>query len=151
MMEFIVGTVLAGIPVVLEAYDRYWRLAAGFSTFRHSSTEFTKLETVLKTQKTLFRSDALQLLSSVTNDPEFAKELLSDSNSPNWAQLRLDDAYNNRVDGLRDTFSSWMATAMQIKLALGTLSRDFTNLRTTSREFQEVNPSFNPPGCRHTC
>lgn len=132
-MEFIVGTVLGGIPIVLEAYDRYWQLSSAFSTFRHSSTELMKLDTTLKTQMTLFRGNALNLLSAITKDPETAKDLISDTNSPKWAGITMHEEFRDRVDGLKDEISCWMATAMQIKLCLGFLCRELDGLQDITR------------------
>lgn len=101
--------------------------------FRHSSTELTKLNTRLKTQMTLFRGNALKLLSAITNDPENAKDLISDTNSPKWAGITMHEELQDRVDGLKDEVSSWMATAMQIKICLGVLYRELDNLRETTR------------------
>lgn len=131
-MEFIVGTVFGGIPIVLEAYDRYWQMSAAFSTFRNSSTELMKLETTLRTQKTLFRGNALKLLAAITRDPETAKDLMSDTDSPKWGQISMSEESHDRVEGLREEISSWMATAMQIKLCLGSLCRELDGLRDTA-------------------
>ncbi|KAI1328381.1 hypothetical protein F5Y16DRAFT_398549 [Xylariaceae sp. FL0255] len=133
-MEFIIGTVLAGIPIVLEAYDRYWQMSEAFSTFRHSSTELMKIETTLKPQKTLFRRNALDLLTVITNNPAMAQDLLSTSNSPGWMKLKMDDIFAGRVESLQEAFCSWMATAMQIKLCLTSLCRNLDGWRDKTTE-----------------
>lgn len=107
-MEFIVGTALAGIPVVLEAYDRYWKLSEALKTFRHYLTELTTLDTIMMTQKTLFRANVTKLLTAITNDQEKARNLLSDSNSAKLEEVKLSTAYDGiRVESLQEMFESW--------------------------------------------
>lgn len=109
-MEFIVGTVLAGVPIVVKAYERYWQLSKGCSTFRHYSRELIKLDTIMKTQKTLFHGNIIKLLTVLTNDPT-ARDLLSDEQT--WATLQIPVSCGedpNRVDALREMFDSWQAT-----------------------------------------
>ncbi|KAJ5792726.1 uncharacterized protein N7503_008704 [Penicillium pulvis] len=117
-MEFIVGTALAGIPIVLEVYDRYWQLSEGLNTFRHSSRELTKLDTIMKTQKTLFRANVIKLLTSITNDREKARNLLSDSHSENLQRLKLPTIVDRaRIESLQEMFGSWNDT---LELVLNT-------------------------------
>jgi hypothetical protein len=109
-MEFIIGTALAGIPIVLEVYDRYWDFSEGLSTFRHHSRELTKLNTIMKTQKTLFRANVIKLLTAITNDPEKARSLLSDSRE-NLQKLKLPIPYDStRIESLQELFGSWKST-----------------------------------------
>ncbi|KAJ5541185.1 hypothetical protein N7494_006261 [Penicillium frequentans] len=110
-MEFIVGTALAGIPIVLEAYDCYGKLSEGLNTFRHYSRELTKLDTIMKTQKTLFRANVIKLLTAVTNDQVKAQNLLSDSNRESLRRLKLPNIDDGtRIESLQEMFSSWNAT-----------------------------------------
>lgn len=109
-MEFIVGTALAGIPIVLEAYDRYWDISEGLNTFRHYSRELTKLDTIMKTQKTLFRANVIKLLTAITNDQEKARTLLSGSNKEDLRRLQLPTVEDStRVESLQELFGSWNA------------------------------------------
>ncbi|KAJ6011030.1 hypothetical protein N7451_002442 [Penicillium sp. IBT 35674x] len=109
-MEFIVGTALAGIPIVLEAYDRYWQLSDGLDTFRNFSRELTKLNTIMKTQKVLFRANVIKLLTAITNDQERARNLLLDSHRENLQRLKLPTIEDEaRIESLQEMFSSWHA------------------------------------------
>ncbi|RYP71835.1 hypothetical protein DL771_004547 [Monosporascus sp. 5C6A] len=110
--EFIVGVIIGGIPVILEAYDRYWTVSTAFKTFRQHSRELVKLDTILNTQKFLFRSNVTKLLTAVTNDPEKARNLLSED--PNWDDFGIHGISRARADGLRDAFASWKANLDQI-------------------------------------
>lgn len=118
-MEFIVGTVLAGIPVVLEAYDGYRKLSEGLKTFRHYETELTKLDTIMTTQKTLLRANVVQLLSAITNDEEKAKGLLSESNKEKLNNLKLATLDASRIESLQEMFRSWEA---MLELVLHTVT-----------------------------
>lgn len=129
-MEFIVGTILAVVPIVVEAYDRYWDLSNGLSTFRQYSQELKKLDTILDTQKTLFRGNVIKLLTAVTNNPEKARGLLSGKAA--WDQLTFAPVYHNRVESLHETFTSWKATLEQVHAALKSICLEVEGFRTSS-------------------
>ena len=132
-MEFIVGTVLAGVPIVLEAYDRYWDISECFSTFRHYSQELIKLDTIIKTQKTLFRWNIIKLLTEVTNNPEKARNLLSDSSKEKWEELKLLAVYgSNRLESLQETFASWKATLELVLSSVTAICLEVESFRTSN-------------------
>ncbi|KAI8679353.1 hypothetical protein NCS57_00213300 [Fusarium keratoplasticum] len=132
-MEFIVGTVLAGVPIVLEAYDRYWDLSKGFTTFRHYSKELVKLDTILNTQKTLFRGNIIKLLIVITNDPERARGLLSERSKETWETLKLETINSEqRLESLRDTFTSWKATLDQVLSSVTAICLEVESFRITN-------------------
>ncbi|KAI8723138.1 hypothetical protein NCS52_00168900 [Fusarium sp. LHS14.1] len=132
-MEFIVGTVLAGVPIVLEAYDRYWDLSKGFTTFRHHSKELVKLDTILNTQKTLFRGNITKLLTAITNDPERARGLLSERSQESWQTLQLETINSEqRLESLRDTFTSWKATLDQVLSSVTAICLEVESFRITN-------------------
>ncbi|RSL49404.1 hypothetical protein CEP54_012452 [Fusarium duplospermum] len=132
-MEFIVGTVLAGVPIVLEAYDRYWDLSKGFTTFRHYSKELVKLDTILNTQKTLFRGNIVKLLTAITNDTERAHGLLSERSTETWETLRLETTNSEqRLESLRDTFTSWKATLDQVLSSVTTICLEVEGFQITN-------------------
>ncbi|KAI8689595.1 hypothetical protein NCS56_00223100 [Fusarium sp. Ph1] len=132
-MEFIVGTVLAGVPIVLEAYDRYWDLSKGFTTFRQYSKELVKLDTILKTQKTLFRGNIIKLLTAITNDPDRARGLLSERSQETWQTLRLEIINSEqRLESLRDTFKSWKATLDQVLSSVTAICLEVETFRITN-------------------
>ncbi|KAJ4327238.1 hypothetical protein N0V84_002368 [Fusarium piperis] len=132
-MEFIVGTVLAGVPIVLEAYDRYWDLSKGFTTFRQYSKELVKLDTIIKTQKTLFRGNIIKLLTAITDDPEKARGLLSDRSTETWKTLKLETINSEqRLESLRDTFTSWKATLDQVISSVTAICLEVESFRITN-------------------
>ncbi|RSL87392.1 hypothetical protein CEP52_015540 [Fusarium oligoseptatum] len=132
-MEFIVGTVLAGVPIVLEAYDRYWDLSKGFTTFRHYSKELVKLDTILNTQKTLFRGNIVKLLTAITDDPDRARGLLSERSTETWETLRLETSNSGeRLESLRDTFTSWKATLDQVLSSVTAICLEVESFRITN-------------------
>ncbi|RTE83895.1 hypothetical protein BHE90_001477 [Fusarium euwallaceae] len=132
-MEFIVGTVLAGVPIVLEAYDRYWDLSKGLTTFRHYSKELVKLDTILNTQKTLFRGNIVKLLTTMTDDPDRARGLLSERSTETWETLRLETINSEqRLESLRDTFTSWKATLDQVLSSVTAICLEVDSFRITN-------------------
>ena len=118
------GVILGGIPVVLEAYDRYWTVSKAFRTFRQNEKELIKLDIILKTQKIRFRSNVLKLLTAVTNDPEKAYSLLS-GEKPNWKDFDIHGICGKRAENLRDTFTSWKANMGQIQACIETICEEF--------------------------
>ncbi|KAL2691421.1 hypothetical protein Neosp_001806 [[Neocosmospora] mangrovei] len=132
-MEFIVGTVLGGVPIVLEAYDRYWDLSEGFTTFRQYSKELVKLDTILKTQKTLFRGNIIKLLTAIGNDPERARGLLSERSPETWQTL-MPEWINSeqRLESLRETFTSWESTLKQVLSSVEAICAEVENFGTTN-------------------
>jgi hypothetical protein len=132
-MEFIVGTVLAGVPIVLEAYNRYWDLSESFSTFRHYSKELIKLDTIINTQKTLFRGNVIKLLTAITNDQEKARNLLSDSSKEKWVELKLPAVYiSNRLESLQEAFASWDATLGLVVSSVTAICLEVEDFRTSN-------------------
>ncbi|KAH8895988.1 hypothetical protein GQ53DRAFT_854322 [Thozetella sp. PMI_491] len=132
-MEFIVGTALAGVPIVLEAYDRYWDLSDGLRIFRNYSKELAKLDTIIGTHKALFRGNIVQLLTEITRDQEKARSLLSDYNSETWQQVALQATMgSNRLDALRDAFASWRGTLELVHSAIATICLEMEGFRTSN-------------------
>lgn len=131
-LEFIVGTVLAGVPIALEAYDRYWDLSEGFNTFRHYSKELVKLDTILRTQKTLFRGNVIKLLTAITNNPEKARELLTDTEKRRLDDLKLHIRERNRLESLKEMFTSWQATLELLLNAVTTICREVEQFRSAN-------------------
>jgi hypothetical protein len=153
-MEFIVGTALAGIPIVLEAYDRYWDISAGFNAFRHYSKELIKLDTILKTQKTLFRGNVIKLLTAITNDPEKAQDLLSNNGREHWDEFRPLRIYDsNRLESLQETFVSWKETLELVLSTVTAICIEVESFQSTSSvpagqvRLPLLNPSSYPNIC----
>jgi hypothetical protein len=119
-----VGTVLAGIPIVLEAYDRYWDLSAGFDTFRNYSKGLAKLDTITKTQKTLFRSIVVKVLLAITRDPQKAHDLLSSGRASQrqLSELKIYGIYP--LKSLKETFESWQMSLEQVLSAVTAICRE---------------------------
>ncbi|UPK96571.1 hypothetical protein LCI18_007506 [Fusarium solani-melongenae] len=131
-MEFIVGTVLAGVPIVLEAYDRYWDLSKGFTTFRQYSKELT-----------LFRGNIVKLLTAITDDPERARGLLSERSQETWLTLQLITINSEqRLESLRDTFTSWKATLDQVLSSITTICLEVESFRITNETLKQLRKRF---------
>ena len=67
-IEFIVGTVLSAVPIALETYDRSGRVFEVFSVFKQYPREVLILEAKLRAQRTIFRNNAINLLTAITKD-----------------------------------------------------------------------------------
>jgi len=128
-MEFIVGIIVGGIPVVLEAYDRYWALSKAFSCFRNHSSELGKLDTILSTQRALFRANVTKILIALTRNPVQARSLLAGGVA--WTDLGSEHLLNIEVDNFRDSFTSWNENLHQIQGILRSICREVEAFRTT--------------------
>ncbi|KAK1759061.1 hypothetical protein QBC47DRAFT_371008 [Echria macrotheca] len=128
-MEFIVGIVVGGIPVVLEAYDRYWVLSRAFSTFRNHSIELSKLDAVLSTQRTLFRANVTKILGTLTRNPAKARSLLS--GDAVWSDLGSEQMLDIEVDNVREAFTSWKGNLDQIQGILRSICAEIETFRST--------------------
>jgi hypothetical protein len=80
-IEFIIGTVLAAVPIALEAYDRSNRVFEVFSVFRQYSREVLTLEAKLSAQRTIFRNNAINLLRAITRDRATVQDIVSQPSS----------------------------------------------------------------------
>ncbi|KAK0652118.1 hypothetical protein B0T16DRAFT_454520 [Cercophora newfieldiana] len=114
--EFIVGAVLASVPITLDVYDRSGRVFEVFSIFRHYPREVLIFKTKLDVQRTIFRNKAVNLLTAITNDrpkvEDVVKQPLSESARHG---LVIASAYRNRLDTLRESFESCRQIANHIR------------------------------------
>jgi hypothetical protein len=126
-IETIVGLILGGVPIVLEAYDRYCSISKTFTTFRQHSKELLRLDAFLDAQKSLFRSNVARLLRVLTNDRDKASSLLSDD--ANWAGFRIHGISHTRVDVVQNPFKSWKAILDQIYNILQSICSEVETFR----------------------
>lgn len=106
-VEFIVGTVLASIPLTLEVYDRSGRVFQVFSVFRHYPREASIFKTRLDVQRTIFRNNAINLLTVITNDRSIVHEVIRKPSRESARHgLVMASAYANRLDALQESFDS---------------------------------------------
>ncbi|CEI63691.1 hypothetical protein FVEN_g6812 [Fusarium venenatum] len=132
----IVGVVLGGIPIVLEAYNRYQTVSKTFSGFRQHSRALSRLDTILNAQKTIFRGDVTKLLTAVTNDAEKTRSLISGERS--WDDLGIRGLDHTRAETLRDAFSSWKATLDEIHDSLQAICSEVESFRVSSTKPTQV-------------
>lgn len=126
----IVGVVLGGIPIVLEAYNRYQTVSKTFSGFRQHSRALSRLDTILNAQKTIFRGDVTKLLTAVTNDAEKARNFISGERS--WDDLGIHGLDLKRAESLRDSFASWKATLDEIHDSLQAICFEIESFRVSA-------------------
>ncbi|KAH7002587.1 hypothetical protein EDB80DRAFT_720802 [Ilyonectria destructans] len=147
-VEFIVGTVLGGVPIAVMAFEKYQTLSTMLSTFRNPR-EIVRMQSKVGSQRTIFRNNAINLLSSVTNDRELIHSWISgltDSNnnasSPTAdIDLTLADIYRSRIDSLKDTFSSCKSTLDEIMSTLGKISEELSSIANVVGKSSEPNMS----------
>jgi len=138
-VELIVGAVLGGIPVVLEAYDRYQALSRAFQTFKHAPKELAKLNTRVRTQKILFRIHVVKILVAITRDPERCEGLLL-GEGEDWSSLELNDECRKQADILRDSFLVWKSHLDHIKDSLTRILSVLEGFKVRSRDLSPDRP-----------
>ncbi|KAH7159536.1 hypothetical protein B0J13DRAFT_492650 [Dactylonectria estremocensis] len=134
-VEFIVGTVLGGVPVAVLAFEKYQTLSTMLSTFRNPR-EIVRMQSKVGSQRTIFRNNAINLLSSVTNDRESIHSWISGltDSSSHASSLTADidftlaDVYRSRIDSLKDTFSSCKSTLDEIMSTLEKISEELSSI-----------------------
>lgn len=143
-VELIVGAVLGSIPIAIEVYDRSSRVFEVFSAFKQYPREVSILDAKLGVQRTIFRNNALNLLTAITKDQEGVLEAIN-SAVPSAAGLDLAMApvYRNRIDALEDSFESCAQTAEQIRHSLQVLSLQSDESSAGVGQRQEVCCSTN--------
>jgi hypothetical protein len=143
-LEIIVGTVLAAVPIALDSYDRSGRLSKIFSVFKQYPREVIILEAKLGAQRTIFRNNAINLLTAITKDRVKVQEIM-DNPSSQSARLGLVMAsvYQHRVDALDESFVACRQTAEQIHNTLQLLCLQFEAFRAEVGEKQEVSLGIN--------
>jgi len=138
-IEFIVGTVLSAVPIALEAYDRSNRVFEVFSVFKKYPREVLTLEAKLGAQRTIFRNNAINLLSAITKDRAKVQEVMSHPSSKEIRDsLKLNPAYRLRQDALEESFTACHRTAEQIQHALEQVCWEAEAFRADLGEKQEV-------------
>jgi len=76
-VEFIVGAVLGSVPIAITAFEKYGKASEFPSTFR-SRGEIENLQSRVRTQKSIFRNTAINLLlSAITNDYDLVHTVIS--------------------------------------------------------------------------
>jgi hypothetical protein len=143
-IEFIVGIVLATVPIALETYDRSGRVFEVFSVFKQYPREVLILEAKLGAQRTIFRNNAINLLTAITKDRVKVQEVM---NQPSSQATRLGlvmaSVYQHRVDALDESFVACRQTAEQIHNTLQLLCFQFEAFRAEVGENQDVSLSIN--------
>jgi hypothetical protein len=143
-IEFIVGTVLAAVPIALETYDRSGRVFEVFSVFKQYPREVLVLDAKLSAQRTIFRNNAINLLTAITKDRVMVQEVM-DRPSSKTARLALVMAsvYPQRMDALDESFVACRQTAEQIHSTLQQLCYQFNAFQAEVGDKQDVSLGVN--------
>ncbi|KAL7796462.1 hypothetical protein V8C43DRAFT_24913 [Trichoderma afarasin] len=127
-LEFILGTVLATVPLALEAYDRSGRVYEMYSVFKQYPRELRIIENKINTQRAIFRNNACNLLTAITNEPDIVQEVMKTPSAPAVVS-RLAPAMavleQHRLGSLNESFTSCCSTAKLIHERLESLCSQF--------------------------
>ncbi|OIW27271.1 hypothetical protein CONLIGDRAFT_715781 [Coniochaeta ligniaria NRRL 30616] len=128
MAEFVVGTVLAVLPLVLKGFSEYAELATKFKTFTRYSSELRELNRVMSTQSWLVQDFAVQLLESICGDSKKARGLLSGREHILLDGLHIGEARVAQLLDMQDGFDLWNAALLQINSAIDAICQRLKNL-----------------------
>jgi DNA repair ATPase RecN len=120
----IVGVILGVIPLIIEAFDRSEQAFAAFAAYRRYPKELAKLDSKLGAQKTVFRNNCNNLLSTITNDRQKVHDMLSQPSHEAWQDKILQQNFKNNVGALDQSFESCQQTMEQIYEALQSISQE---------------------------
>ncbi|RSL88528.1 hypothetical protein CEP51_001696 [Fusarium floridanum] len=137
-VELIVGVVLGSIPIAIEVYNRSSRVVEVFSTFKQYPREVSILDAKLGVQRTIFRNNAINLLTTITKDQEYVLEVINRpvSTTEN-SDLVMASVYRNRIDALEESFQSCALTTNQIRNSLMVLYSQSDDFRAEVGERQQ--------------
>lgn len=144
-VEFIVGTILGGVPVVVMAFEKYQTLSNAVSTFR-SPKEILRMQSKVGAQRTIFRNNAVNLLSSLMNNRELVHTWMAELCNANTdggcstptEKFVLSDIYRDRISSLADTFSSCKSTLDEILSTVEKISEELASLAKAVGKSSEV-------------
>ncbi|KAM7195049.1 hypothetical protein V8F33_006918 [Rhypophila sp. PSN 637] len=118
-VELIVGTVLASVPITLEVYDRSGRVFEVFGVVKHYPREALTFKTMLDIQRTIFRNNAIHLLTVITKDRSRVQDVIKQPSSESATHgLVMAPIYRNRLDALEESFESCGQVANHIRVCL---------------------------------
>jgi hypothetical protein len=120
----VAGLLLGVIPLVIEGYHGLEKAFAIYEAYRSYPKELKKFEAKLGAQKTVFRNNCINLLSSISNDRPKVYAMLSDSGHVGWHDGDIHRRLANRVEALDESFLSCQRTMEQIHEALQSISRE---------------------------
>jgi hypothetical protein len=98
-----VGLVLAILPLVISAAERYQDVANSFLRYRRFASEVSNLACRLKTQRVIFVAAVQRLLAGCVGSHE-AGCMLVDSEHPTWSDPGLDQFLVDRLGSCREAF-----------------------------------------------
>lgn len=140
-IEFIVGTVLAAVPLALETYDRSGRVFEVFSVFKQFPREVTILEAKLGAQRTIFRNNAIHLLTTITRNRVKVQEVANQPSSyAATAGLVIAPVYQHRVNAVGESFVACRQTAERIHDTLQKLCFQSEAFKAELGEKQDASP-----------
>ncbi len=118
----ITGVILGVIPLIIEAFNRSEQAFAAFATYRRYPKELAKLDSKLGAQKTVFRNNCINLLSTITSDRQKVHDMLSQPSHEAWHDNMLHQTFKVRIEALDQSLESCQRTMEQIYEALQSIS-----------------------------
>lgn len=138
----VAGLLLGAIPLVIEGYDRSEKAFAAFDTYRHYPKELTKLQAKLGAQKTVFRNNCINLLSTISNDRKKVYAMLSEPSHIGWQDDDMHLTLASRIEALDESFTSCQRTMEQIYEALQNISREVEAFQSILNSNNDVRLPF---------
>lgn len=120
----VAGLILGAIPLIIEGFKRSQIAFAAFDTYRHYPKELTKLNAKISAQKTVFRNNCINLLSTITNDRPKVDAMLTEISHAAWQDAAMYNTLATQVEALDESFTSCQRTMEQIDNALQSICKE---------------------------
>lgn len=91
-------------------------------------------------QKTVFRNNCINMLTTLTNDRQMVLSMLSDTSHMGWQDENFQSTLAVKVDALDESFMSCQRTMDQIRYALRDICRETEAFRNVLMATNEVIP-----------
>ncbi|KAK3386496.1 hypothetical protein B0H63DRAFT_467873 [Podospora didyma] len=158
-VEFIVGVVLASVPITIMMLEKYGAISERRSLLRNPKGALKQSLTKVRTQKSIFWHNAINLLSAITDDRDlidakFAELIqqgrtgISDcvdaTQSParqTTTELRMSGIYRGRISSLEASFESCRQLVELINAALESLMKEITDISNSSHMSSGAQPA----------
>ena len=142
----IAGLIIGSIPLILEAFDRSERTLDFFRTCGRYAKELTKLNSILGAQRSIFRNNCINLLSTVTSDPGRAHEIvaMSPTDATAWfnsAHKEYDLTLSPNMPA-SETLRSCRSVLLLIQQSLETITQELEGFRVDLAPALHVSQDF---------
>ncbi|KAK4215171.1 hypothetical protein QBC37DRAFT_398930 [Rhypophila decipiens] len=158
-VEFVVGVVLASVPITITILEKYSAFSEGRSVFQNPKRALKQSLTIVRTQKSIFWHNAIDLLSAITDDRDLIEakfaELIEQARagigegacaaqSParqTTTELRMSGIYRGRISSLEYSFESCRQHIELINAALESLMKEINEISDLSHMSSSDQPA----------